>query len=200
MKTCDSYRNHILLADSGELAEAELYDLARHLDGCFECRRFQSDARSLTARSTAALAACPPPLDIPQLNAQARHWRRRILRIQFAMALSAAAAILLALVGPGQWFYPYHGNSGQPVPQHLALLDEWQFWMISYVGQQDHGSTATAFPQGWNERDFARHLLALEGLLPEEETGIEEEIQESTPGALPPITLRGCNTPELLRS
>lgn len=198
MKTCDSYRRLMLLDDSGELAENERSDLRLHLAECLECRRFQMDFARLAARTPAALDIHPPQLDIPQLEAKVRR-QRRLLRFQLSAVLAAAAALILAVVGPGHWLPTLHEKGVQTAPQHLALLNEWQFWLVSYVGQQGHETSPAAYLEDWNKGDLARHLLVLEGLLPDEESVLEDSLL-ITPGELPPITLRGCNIPELLRS
>jgi hypothetical protein len=163
-----------------------------------ECRRFQLDFARLAARTPAALECHPPQLDIPRLEANVRR-RTRILRLQISAVLAVAAALVLAVVGPGRWLPLIQEKGVQPAPQHLALLDEWQFWLVSYVGQQGHETSPATYREDWNKGDLARHLLVLEGLLPDEESD-EEVFLPITPGALPPITHRGCNIPALLRS
>lgn len=200
MNLCDPYRRLLLLEDSGELTEPERGELLAHLASCQECRRFQADLVQLSARAVTALEVPPPKLDLPRLEARARDQSRRVLRVQFAVILSAAAALLLAVLVPGLWMTPPRGNGNPTVPQHVALLSEWQFWLVSYIGPQGHDSSSTPYRDDWNKREFARHLLVLEGLLPEEDAVLDEDFPEIIPGEPPPITRRGCNRPVLLRS
>ncbi len=200
MTTCESYRNLILLAASHELNTLERNRLGLHLAACSDCRAFEKDANWLAAHAAKARPEKPPRLDIPQLESRSRRLRRRVLQLRLSVALSAAAALMLVVTGPRLWVSPLSGTSPQPELQHLALLDEWQFWLVSWVAQQGHETTPLVFQEGWNEQDFARHLLVLEGLVPEETAIVEENGREATPGALPPITLQGYSIPALLRS
>ncbi len=198
VKTCEAIRRLMLLADSGELEAEDRQALAGHLDSCAPCRRIQDENRQLLALVRTHRGRTAPALSVAALEGKAK---RRLLLFRVPMMVCAVAALFLALLGSGQRLLPLIGIEGPSAPARSALLDEWQFWMVSSLTPQNESTAATAFESEWNQRDFARHLLVLEGLLPDEEaTVIDEEYPESTPGALPPITLRGCNTPALLRS
>jgi hypothetical protein len=195
--TCEAARRLMLLADSGEADGREQAELAGHLAACAACRRVQSENRQLAAWARSIPMRPAPALSVPALEEKGRP---ALLRFRLPVLASIAAALFLTLLGASQWLMPLGGLENKAVPARGALLDEWQFWMVSTIGQQAETEVASAFLPEWNERDFARHLLVLEGLLPEEEVLAEEELPESTPGALPPISLQGYNTPAPLRS
>jgi hypothetical protein len=197
-KTCEAIGSLMLLADSGELEAEGRKALAWHLASCAPCRRIRDENRQLLAMVRTHRGRTAPALSVPALEGKAK---RRLLLFRVPMVACAVAALFLALLGSGQRLLPLIGIEGPATPARSALLDEWHFWMVSSTAPQNESPVTTAFESEWNQRDFARHLLVLEGLLPDEEAAaIEEEYPEATPGELPPITLRGCNTPELLRS
>lgn len=201
MKTCDLIRRDLLLAASGELPAADREPLDRHLASCRECRRFQEDAGWIAARAPAALEAPAPALDPVRLEAQARRPRGLVIPLfRHRLAWAAAAALLLGVLGGAPLLLSPRGETGKGAEPRLAILAEWQFWMVSSLGWQEGNAAAPVFLEGWNEREFARHLLVLEGLLPEDDQAAEEAMPEAAPGALPPITIRACNNLELLRS
>ena len=200
MKTCDLYQRDILLEDSGELEAVERDALSRHLAACPECRRFKADCAWIKDRAPAALERTPVRLNLVLLEKRARIHRATVVGFRSVAALSAIAALFMAFLGAASWLASRQSGEKTGVHQKLALLDEWQFWMGSSVEPSEQGSTPASYLDGWNERDFARHLLVWEGLLPEEEAAVEEEYVEPTGGALPPITLQDYNIGGLLRS
>jgi predicted anti-sigma-YlaC factor YlaD len=201
MTTCDRIRQNLLLAGTGELPSEEKATLDRHLAACSECRRFQADAAWIAAHAPVALEASPPVLALDRLETRARTRLAPLLPFRLPRVLAAAAALVLAILGAAIWLVPLLRPARAPegLPR-IALLDEWQFWLVSGLGLRDEDTGVVAFAAGWNEYDFARHLLALEGLLPEEAGMVEENNAEAIPEALPPITLRGYNTLAPLRS
>lgn len=192
MKTCESISRLKLLVDTGEAGEAERRLVESHLAGCLSCRTLEQEQTRLTTLVKAVSIPKPPRLDPRVLEAEARR-RPALLR----WPLLAAAALAMALAGG--WLWVSEGAGGAAGVPRTALLDEWQFWLVSTVGHTAD-NVETPFLTDWNERDFARHLLVLEGLMPEEEYSAEEELQDVTSGVLPPISLQDCNSPSLLRS
>ena len=200
MTTCDEIRRQMLLAGSGELTAEAKTALDRHLAACPECRRFQSDAAWIAAHAPAALEAPPPVLNLTRLENRARVRLAPLLPFPLPRVLAAAAALALALLGAALWLDarpPAREPAEQP---RITLLDEWQFWLIASLDNPDEDADSPRFAANWNEHDFARHLLALEGLLPEESCFTEENGAELIPEALPPITFQDCNSPAPLRS
>jgi len=200
MTTCDRMRQRLLLAGSGELPALERTAVDRHLAACLECRRFHAQAAWILDRVPAALEATPPVLDPASLEARARTGLAPLIPFRLPRALAAAAALALAILGAALWLGPLRPDRALEKSPRLALLDEWQFWLVSSLEREDGETDALQFASVWNEQDLARHLLALEGLLPEETGFLEEFGVESILEALPPITLRDCNTPAPLRS
>lgn len=112
---CETYRNHILLRDSGELRTAQVKALESHLATCEDCRAFAADTGDITRLYRAQqLEAEPgePTLEriraaagrhVPAANPSARRpgrhapvspwqqWRPAILY--------AAAAVLVLFIG-----------------------------------------------------------------------------------------------------
>lgn len=200
MNTCESIQRQILLAESGELEEARKGPLADHLAACPACRLYQRQTAWIGARAPRFLEGNAPLLDPAQLDIRARQGKHTILRLPVSLWLGAVAALFLAFLGARYWLTPAHSDSNGTPPHRLAMLDEWQFWMVSYAGPQAEESTSPVFGNDWNEGEFARHLLVLEGLLPEEEAIADEDLPGITPGELPPITLREYSIRGLLRS
>jgi hypothetical protein len=198
MKTCESMERQILLAQSGELGETELTALAAHVAECPACRLYERQVAWISVRTPRFLEAKAPVLIPAQLTARARR-RNRLLHFPVSYWLGAAAALFLALFGARYWLTD--PVSDGPPPRHrLALLNEWQFWMVSFTGESEEQTNCLVFAKDWSQGELARHLLVLEGLLPEEDLINAEEMPEVTPGELPPITLREYSIRGLLRS
>jgi anti-sigma factor RsiW len=192
---CEKARRLMPAADTGELDAADSRELDLHLGACAACRRLVAENRLILARYRRLPARRAPVLSVATLEDRTN---RRLLSFRAPLILAAIAALLLALLGTGHWLIPLDGLDNPAAPGRTALLDEWQFWMVSSVGHQ--AETEVALADSWDESEFARHLLVLEGLLPEDELGFDEENPDTTPGELPPISLRDCSRLGLLRS
>ncbi|MFO7535189.1 MAG: hypothetical protein R6X19_05835 [Kiritimatiellia bacterium] len=199
MKTCESMERQILLAQSGELGETELTALAEHVSVCPACRLYQRQVAWISERTPRILETKAPVLDSTRLATRARCRNRPLLRYPVSFLLGAAAALILALFGTRYWLADT--DSEEPPPHHrLALLNEWQFWMVSLTGESAEQTNGLVFAKDWSQGELARHLLVLEGLVPEDDSIEYEEMPDVTPGELPPITLQGYSIRELLRS
>ncbi len=194
MTTCDAIRKNLLLAGSGELPPGDRTALDRHLAACPECRGFATDAAWIAARAPGAMEAAPPVLNLARLEARARSSQAPLLPFRLPRVLAAAAAVALVILGAALWLVPLRPDRESEQGLRIALLDEWQFWLVSSLGVRDEETGLLAFAAGWSEKEFARHLLELEGLLPEGAGLIEANGSDTIPEALPPITFRGRNT------
>lgn len=193
MKTCESIGGLLLLVETGEASPAECRLVESHLAVCPACQTLMQAQTRVMSLAKAVSSSASPQLDILLLEDRARR-KPVILR----WPILTAAALALALAGGVLWLSEgVDRKSGIP---RTALLDEWQFWLVSTVGHLNEIQAETPFLTNWNERDFARHLLVLEGLMPEEDYAAEDESQDATNGGLPPISLRDCSNPAPLRS
>ena len=93
---CESIRNRILLAQSGELSWFGRASLAEHLRACPDCRQFQAALR----QSAEALRAAPVPAVSPKVLEQIRLFARKQASHSELIHLRPSRAPLAAILRP----------------------------------------------------------------------------------------------------
>ena len=123
--SCEIARAHAHDARRGRLGDAEAQALARHLEGCAQCRELHRRETALDAALERLGRPAAPPALAERLQAmvEGRAAPRRSRVAQLAVALAAAAIVLVGFLG-----FRYraqeqgHALANEAVSDHLRLL------------------------------------------------------------------------------
>jgi anti-sigma factor RsiW len=156
---CTTYRNDILLAESGELTPPRREALSAHLASCPGCRTFADTSRVLTqsARETLSQETPHPSVMVAIRAAAETRGRGRLLWFPTRMVRLAACAAAIALVAGSAWF--------AAVPRQQASRVAALSTMVTMVAEStmDDAATMTAVDDDRDLKAVARQLLEMEG-------------------------------------
>ena len=111
--SCEEYGPLISAMIDDELSSDELANVKEHLESCGACRQRAEIFGQLTEHAPSSVP--PVPRDWRQrVDLRARR-RRRKQRLSWALTYTAAAAVLLAMIGAVQ-----HFRSPQPQPASIG--------------------------------------------------------------------------------
>ena len=163
---CTHWQRKVLLAQSGELADAERAALDEHAASCPECRAFRGAAEDIAARARSTRPVEPDrALDLAPIRAEAGRLASsgRLLRFARPYAAPVAACAAAALLAAGIWFMaspdrkaaaPFHD-----VGALMSMVSEAHNGTVSIPAQGDESARVQA---------LAKEILRMEGLSADE--------------------------------
>jgi hypothetical protein len=187
---CDDAQRQMLLADSGELSQAQIADLDSHMSSCVKCREFSEDMRRIFSVAKSALPYEGPSAAVMARIRVAAEKRTEAGKLHVflrpsTLILAHAAAIML--IAGGLLLFAIHrsaqhGNSANTAvakeADHIGHLNI----IVSMVseGQIEDLETQNGHNAEQQRHMLAQRLLIVEGLLVEsvsesEPTGFDEE-------------------------
>lgn len=166
---CGGWQARILLAASGELAEADARVLDEHIQLCRECRAFSADLGQISKDMRDAMPAGPPDhvlRAIHQVATEAQRPRAISFPVQLRVALGAAAALAIAVgVALREPRPTTPVVASDDAPEQIASL----VWVLG-DGELDTsaGEQVESFDAGTEKddaamRQLARKLLEMQG-------------------------------------
>jgi hypothetical protein len=156
---CTTYRNDILLTESGELPANRRGALSAHLASCSECRAFAEISRVLSTSAREGLPQeTPHPSVMVAIRAAAEaRGRGQLLWLPTRVVRLTACAAALALIAGSAWF--------AAVPRQKASRLAALSTMVTMVAESTMGDAPTMTDVD-DDRDLkavARQLLEMEG-------------------------------------
>jgi len=157
---CTTYRNEILLADSGELTPARREALLAHLESCPECDAFARASHGLSELARVHLPQdAPHPSVMVAIRAAAEtRGRGKLLWFPTRAVRLAACAAVLALVVGSAWY------AAVPRQRHASRVAALST-VVTMVAESTMDDTAAMMTVDDDQdlKAVARQLLEMEG-------------------------------------